>query len=338
MPPDAGRILAHFVQCRQVKTRATDETMLLELATTAARVTIAPAIGGSIASFVVAGQPVMRPTPSSALAARDVRRLACYPLVPYSNRIRDATLRFEGRRFALARNFGDHPHSIHGVGWQRAWSVAESAPDRARLVLAHDARGDDARAWPWPFEATQSFHLANVGAQAAALLVATITLRNTGSEAFPFGLGFHPFFAKGGRTRLGFAASRVWHNDATQLPQLLDAIPGQWRFDPARAVDAIALDNVFTGWRGCATLVDDAQRTSVRLDADRALEFLVVYAPAAGDFIAVEPVSQETDAFNRSAAGATGTGMRVLPPGGAFSCTMRVSAVVADAAPASSAR
>ena len=311
---------------------------LLELATAVARVTIAPEIGGSIASFTVGGQPMLRPMPRAALDARDVRRSACYPLVPYSNRIRDSMLAFAGRRYPLARNFGNHPHAIHGVGWQRAWTVADAAGDHARLVLAHDARGEQARAWPWPFEATQTFHLAAAPA-ASALLVATLTLRNTGNEPFPFGLGFHPFFPKSAATKLAFSANGVWQNDATQLPQTLAAIPPDWRFDPPRPLATLALDNVFTGWRGRAMLVDDARRTSVRLDADRALAFLVVYTPADGNSVAVEPVTHETDAFNRSAAGAASTGTRVLPPGGAFSCTMRVAAaVVADAVPVSSRR
>jgi aldose 1-epimerase len=67
----------------------------------------------------------------------------------------------------------------------------------------------------------------------------------------------------------------------------------------------------------------------VRIDADRSLGFAVVYAPLAADFVAFEPVTHETDAFNRSAAGASGTGMRILAPGAAFSCTMRVAAAVA---------
>ena len=310
--------------------------MLLELTAGAARVALAPAIGGSIASFTLGGRPVLRRTPSAALAAHDVRGLACYPLVPYSNRIRDAELRFGGRRYTLARNFGNHPHSIHGVGWQRPWVVAERAANHARLVLAHEPRGDDARAWPWPFEATLAFRLTDVG-EDAALLLATIALRNTGSEPFPFGLGFHPFFPKDASTQLHFAAAGVWRNDPTQLPQALEAIPDAWRFDPPRALDAIALDNVFTGWNGTATLADAAQ-ASTRIDADRALSFLVVYAPHGGHFVAVEPVSHETDAFNRSADGAPRTGMRVLAPGSAFSCTMRISAVVAGAAAASSPR
>jgi hypothetical protein len=33
-----------------------------------------------------------------------------------------------------------------------------------------------------------------------------------------------------------------------------------------------------------------------------------------------------TDAFNRAQRGESGTGTRTLPPGGAFSCTMRIVA------------
>lgn len=305
---------------------------ILELATAAASLAIAPELGGAIMRFAVDGKPVLRPTSDAALDAHDVRRTACYPLVPYSNRIRNAALDFAGRRYELARNFGTHPHAIHGVGWQRAWAVAEASPSHARLTLHHDALGENGRAWPWPFEATQAFHLADVVSgehPRATSLVVTLTLKNTSGAAFPFGLGFHPFFPKAAATRLCFDSERVWENDATQLPRALVGVPPQWQFRRGRALDAIALDNVFTGWGRSATLVDDARATTVRIDADRALAYLVVYAPPDANVVAIEPVTHETDAFNRSAAGATGTGMRVLPPGGAFSCTMRVKAAAA---------
>jgi aldose 1-epimerase len=51
-----------------------------------------------------------------------------------------------------------------------------------------------------------------------------------------------------------------------------------------------------------------------------------VYVPPGRDFLAFEPVSHMTDAFNRAARGESRTGMRVLPPGEAFSCTMRIDA------------
>jgi len=229
---------------------------IIDIAAGSAQLRVSPELGGAITAFTVGGEAVLRLTPEAALDERDVRRTACYPLIPYSNRIRDARLRFAGREYALARNFGASPHAIHGVGWQRAWRVDEVSAQRARVSLHHDAQGDNAAAWPWPFRATQAFHLAEAtrgDSTAAAVLAVTLTLANTGEESFPFGLGWHPFFPKSAATRLALRANFVWRNDATQLPQERIAIPEAWRFDPPRALDAIALDNVFTGWRGTAT-------------------------------------------------------------------------------------
>ena len=297
---------------------------ILELAAAGAVLTLAPGIGGAITAFTVAGVPILRPTPRAALADPDVRRTACYPLVPYSNRIAHGVLRFSGREYRLARNFGSHPHSIHGVGWQRAWSVVEASDTHALLTLAHDPIGAAAEAWPWPFVATQAFHLASGSGEMQGVLTVTLTLTNAGDAPFPFGLGFHPYFPRNAATELRFAADEAFQNDETQLPVMRVAVPSQWRFEPARGLRGLALDNVFAGWPGRATIEDRARTTS--LAADRACTFLVVYAPAHASFVALEPVTHQTDAFNRAALGATGTGTRVLPPGASFSCTMRIAA------------
>jgi aldose 1-epimerase len=58
--------------------------------------------------------------------------------------------------------------------------------------------------------------------------------------------------------------------------------------------------------------------------ADRAARFLVVFAPEGRDYLALEPVTHMTDAFNRAARGERGTGTRTLRPGAMFSCTMEI--------------
>jgi aldose 1-epimerase len=301
---------------------------MIELRSGAAAVDVVPEVGGSIASYTWRGRPVLRPTPASALATRNVGLTACYPLVPYSNRIRNATLSFRGRDYALERNFGAHAHAIHGVGWQRTWSVAVAEPHRAQLTLAHDAHGDGARSWPWPFRATQTFELSS--SDAMAVLTTTLTLDSTGVQPFPFGLGWHPFFAADAATTVGFGAQAVWENDATQLPVRRIAVPAAWPFGDARPLDGLAIDNVFTGWTGRADVTNASTGVRATLAADRACGFLVVYAPPRADFIALEPVTHETDAFNRSAAGANDVGFRTLAPGCSFSCTMRIAASAPD--------
>jgi aldose 1-epimerase len=297
----------------------------VELAAGDARLRVAPAVGGALVSLRWRGLDVLRPTSDAELSDGNVRACASFPLVPYSNRIRDARLRFGAHDYALARNFGDHPHAIHGVGWQRPWRVTLHTSDTLALLLDHDARGDaDRLAWPWPLRARQSFRLA-ARDDAACVLQMALAVENRGDAPFPFGLGWHPYFPRRTDTVLQFAAASVWMNDATGLPVACEAVPAQWRFERPRTVEALVVDNVFNAWSGHADLVQPTDGLRVALDADRACGRLVVYAPAGRDFIALEPVTHETDAFNRAAAGATSTGMRVLPPGAAFSCTMRLT-------------
>ena len=295
---------------------------MLELTTRGARVVLLPEVGGAIAAFALHDRDILRPTPDDAIDARDVRKTACYPLVPYSNRIRDATLSFDGTRYPLARNFGDLPHSIHGVGWQRAWTVEDSGPTRATLSFDH---GDDALAWPWSFRATQSFALSAHGDHHASLTI-TLTIENVGDRPFPFGLGWHPFFPRDATTTLAFDAARVWRNDATQLPVDCVDAEGEWSFKDPRMLADDTIDNVFVGWRGRATLRSHERGFTTTIEADSSCSYLVVYAPSGRDFVAVEPVTHETDAFNRASEGAPRTGMRLLATRAAYSCTMRLTA------------
>ncbi len=307
-------------------------TGLLTLSHGDAQIDLAPATGGAIASFTWRGVPILRSTPRDVIAEGNVRRHACYPLIPYSNRIARGELTYAGQQHRLALNFGNHPHAIHGVGWQRSWRVLTH--DTTAALLAYDHVPADASlpddpdrcAWPWPFRATQWFQLGADADGAAATLRIRLALANTGTQCFPFGMGWHPFFPRNADTRLGFHADGVWENDDTMLPIRRLAATGMFDFDPPRRIDDSTLDNVFTGWQGAASLDYPDSGHAVRVRGDTASPFLVVYIPSRDGFLAVEPVTHMTDAFNRAAQGDASTGTRELRPGEAFSCTMEISA------------
>jgi aldose 1-epimerase len=291
----------------------------LELRAGAARVVIAPEVGGSIASYDWNGTAILRPTAAAALASGDVRGFASYPLVPFSNRIANATLHWRGAAHSLPRYLAGHPHAIHGNGWQRAWRVIDCTTERAAIELEHDASGPRGLEWPFPYRARQIFALAD------SALAVTMAIENTGKTAFPFGLGWHPFFPREPATLLMFRAAKVWQTDPTQLPTRLEPLPATWDFSSPRPIGGTVLDHCFVDWKSPATLTWRERRISASIAADPACGHLVVYVPRDSGYLAIEPVTHMTDAFNRANAGESETGTRVLAPGETFSCTMQIS-------------
>jgi len=258
--------------------------------------TVAPERGGALMGWSCGADQLLATS----------REVGCFPLVPYANRIAFGRFRWDGTAYRLPLNFGDHPHSIHGVGWQTPWVVAASDARSVRLVLSHDGSGG----WPFPFEAAQTFALD----PEALTVTLRVTNRHTGPA--PAGLGLHPFFPRPATASLRFAAETAWLNDATALPVRSVPLPPGWDHADGRAVGGEALDNCFSGWDGTASL--DLGDVQLRIEASAAFGHLQVYTPAARDFFCVEPVTHAPDAINRG-------GMTVLPHGESLEGTVRFS-------------
>ena len=88
-----------------------------ELHAGALRLALRPDLGGCIAGLWHRDTPILRSTEPAALTAS--RPSACYPLLPYSNRLAYRKFRWKGRDHTTQPNFDDSPHSVHGMGWQR---------------------------------------------------------------------------------------------------------------------------------------------------------------------------------------------------------------------------
>ena len=78
-----------------------DDTV--ELRSGALRLALRPDLGGSIAGLWHHHVPVLRSTEPHAL--NQPRQAACFPLVPYSNRLGYRRFRFKGKDYPTLANF-----------------------------------------------------------------------------------------------------------------------------------------------------------------------------------------------------------------------------------------
>ena len=270
-------------------------------------VSISPAAGGCITRYwqQTAGRVIewLRPASPEAIAEGDPLGMASFPLVPFSNRIRDGRFTFDGRDVSLPLNFLPEKHAIHGQGWQTRWSVVHTEDDTATIALDHAPD-----AWPWRYTADQTFTLGE------GCLSLMMTLTNRGDSPMPAGLGPHPYFVRTPQARISAAVDRMWVSDAEVMPTDLLPPPADMDVNAGVVPDRVAMDNTFTGWGHRVEIAWPEWRARLIMEAPPPLDFLVVFTPPGEDFFCVEPVSNMTDAFNLAAAGRDDTGMRVLAP------------------------
>jgi len=273
------------------------------------QVALAPDLGGAVLSFTCAGQDVLRPTPGGVT---DVLQTACFPLVPYANRIAEGRFRFGGRTATLARNMAGQAHPLHGDGWRGAWAVEASGADFATLMF-EPARPE----WPWRYRARQAFRLTAQG------LTVELEVTNLDDAPGPFGLGFHPYFPNAGEAQLTAETTGVWMPDAQLLPSR--HVAGQpladWRAGAAVRSDRL-IDHCHTGWDGVTRIDLGPGRPSLRLTASTDLSWLHIYAPPEEDFFCVEPVSHAPNAVNM--ADPPAQGVHVLRPDETLRAWMRL--------------
>lgn len=271
----------------------------VELNASALRLALRPDLGGSVAGLWHRGTAVLRSTEPGAL--QGPRASACFPLVPYSNRLGMRRFQWQGIEYTTAPNFEASPHSLHGVGWLRAWRVDAASERSATLSYGHTP---DAH-WPFAFEARQQFELRD------DRLGITLAITSADAREQPVGLGWHPYFPRRQRSRLRMALQQRWEFDALQIPT--HAVP---QTGIAAEVGELAYDHCFSGWRGAAEIDDEC--FALRLTST--LAHVVVFTPAGRDFFCVEPVSHVNDAIHRDDPVAQG--LVALPPGATFEATV----------------
>ncbi|HEX6704357.1 MAG TPA: aldose 1-epimerase [Albitalea sp.] len=278
---------------------------IFELHAGALRLALRPDLGGSIAGLWHRDTPILRSTEPAALAS--ARLAASFPLLPYSNRLGYRRFRWKGHDYTTLPNFGDSPHSVHGIGWMRPWEVVSHSAIDIALRLVHAPDGH----WPFAFEAQQYFSLTPQS------MVAQMTITNTADVVQPVGLGWHPYFPRRARSRLHVECSDRWDADAAQLPVRKVAQPG---------IDAdvthLDFDNGFEGWKGPARIRDEKFSLQLR----SSLPYLVVYTPQDKDYFCVEPVSHVGNAIHMADPAAHG--LRSLQPGESLEASMTLDVAV----------
>lgn len=248
----------------------------LHLANLALTVCVSPQ-GGVLTAAAADGRPFLR-------SSQEPTDSACFPMVPLCNRVAGNRFTFAGHDYHLGPNAND-PLYLHGDGWLAEWEISQSSKSLATLNFTH-ASG------PFHYEAQQAIRLDGT------TLHLHLSVRNTGTEAMPFGLGFHPYFPRKG-AEVQFAATSFWSEGQDHLPDTVCPIPADVDYATPRPLPTRWQNNAYEGWQGQARINWPHQGMHLDLHADPLFDTLMLYAPDNDDsFFCIEPMSHLPNALN----------------------------------------
>lgn len=249
------------------------------------RLSLTPELGASLINWEVkaTGQALLRHSDQAALASGTPRRLACYPLAPWSNRIAEGGFARPDGWQALAPNTAHDPYPIHGSAWQQAWHVDHHSERRARLTLDSEL--------PFAYRATLDVHLHD------GCLKLDLHVTHLDEAATWYGLGLHPYFPRHPDTRLQASARNVWLGEDGRLPSCQAQIPQDWRFERLKHLPTTVVDHAFSGWSGRCIIEQPSAGYRLACSANDTEHFLL-FCPEGQSFFCFEPVSHPINAHH----------------------------------------
>ena len=240
-------------------------------------------------------------------------------LLPWPNRIADATYRFEGEEFRLPVTEPRTGCAIHGLTRAMPWRRIDASSQQVTLAL--DLPPQDG--YPFRLGLSATYSLGGDG------LTVCVTATNQGDQACPYGAGAHPYIRLAGDGLIDDAwlhipAEAVLESDARGIPigAELPVEGTAFDFRNPRRLGSLVLDTAFARLHG-----DDDGTTRIALTTPGGQDGVLVWMDAthryamvySGDTLgnmarrrrglAVEPMTCAPDAFN------SGAGLIVLQPG-----------------------
>ena len=249
-------------------------------------------------------------------------------LAPWPNRIVDGRYSFAGVEHQLALTEPGRGQALHGL---LSWTeFVPRAVEDDRVVLYAVIQPQDG--YPFRVEVETEYRLDADGLQQ------TVTARNIGADAAPWGTGPHPYLVAGaGRVddwTLALPASEVLTVTPDRLsPVAVEPITAhpEWDFRSAREIGDVFIDHAFTSLSytdGSAEVcVTASDGTGVAMRWDERCPWVQVHTADTGTEathrvgLAVEPMTCPPDAFN------SGVDLVVLEPGASHAASWRIAAL-----------
>ena len=220
-------------------------------------------------------------------------------LFPFANRIKDGKYEFQNKTYNLDCNEPDRNNAIHGLVYNKKFEIknTEALEDYAEAILVYKEKNPP-KGFPFPYQIELTYRLSNNE------LSLKIDIKNTGQHAFPFTLGWHPYFYCDDfdKSFLSFNSHKVIIMNENMIALGVNKRPIE---NPFSLKDK-KLDDCFV--LNGREIEFYRPQYKVEIQGHPKSDFFQIYTPPNENRIALEPMTGVSDSFNHN------KGLQVLKP------------------------
>ena len=262
-----------------------------------------PQRGGRLASWSVDGEELLVGPPDDVDSSI---HWGCFVMAPWPGRLAGGRFDWRGRAIQLKRTHGRH--AIHGLTWNRRWTVEATSADAATLAIALPRDQ-----WPMGGRVRQRVRLTPTSIRLEAEIEA--------DEPMPAALGWHPWFLRRGDPHLRVDAASYQLTD--DMVPTGGTAPARGRTDlrGGPELGRRRLDLAYLGARSPAVVTWPGLMLTIEFEPAPAP--MVVYTPR--DSFCVEPLTATPNALALPPGARSAAGVRELDAGEHLTATMTLS-------------
>ncbi|ARV06563.1 hypothetical protein BTO04_07545 [Polaribacter sp. SA4-10] len=220
-------------------------------------------------------------------------------LFPFANRIKDGSYSFNGKNYQFEINQKEENNALHGLVYNKIFSVInkETNKDWVTITLEYIEKN---KSIGFPF--TYSIQLKYIFTKDNLSLV--VSVKNTDSEAFPYTIGWHPYFLSDNlqKSKLNFVSNQKLIIGERNITTGIEEIKVQENLE----IKDKQLDDC---WLLNSNKIQfNTPKYQLFIDSSAKNNVLQVYTPPKLNTIAIEPTTGVSDSFNNK------IGLEILNP------------------------
>lgn len=255
-------------------------------------VKIFPNLGGSIQELVANGTQIIDGITIDEDGLNDYKSTyKSSVLFPFPNRIEDGKYEYKGNSYQCEINEPAVNNAIHGLVYNKSFEMVECQiyEERAKIILRYTSDGN-LPGFPFPFELDLVYRISFQGGLSLSLIA-----KNTGSEPFPYGMGWHPYFCSENLNDASFSFSSknfyACNNRSIPFNTKDSELPEKFTLEDQTFDDAFSLNKARCDFN------TDTYNLSLDFKYPEGT-YLQIYTPPHRKNIAIEPMTCVANSFN----------------------------------------